>query len=285
MASVQEIYQSNLRRQYTDADTKQFDEAEKHLAGNRLDVRGPGAARNIDLIDDFFQNNRGIPVTVQNIYKAVEQRKNEFVWLSPAEAEWYQTSQQNPELANQLAGHLATQGQIGRLVNDGDQLFENLTLLFKEIHSRRESASPYTIAGAEDRIAHRPGRQLHRVPKPRRTEPVSRAAKADDGSPFLGRDLVKQADGSYRSKTPAEQRRDMEAAERAKSQVQTTPLDASERAWKSMADGLLRDGTHSQQVRVKAVYDQELLQGSSWRKIYEACKREVNLSKNRSFVR
>jgi hypothetical protein len=285
MASVQEIYQSNLRRQYTDADTKQFDEAEKHLAGNRLDVRGPGAARNIDLIDDFFQNNRDIPVTVQNIYKAVEQRKNEFVWLSPAEAEWYQTSQQNAELANHLAGHLATQGQIGRLVNDGDQLFENLTLLFREIHSRRESASPYTIAGAEDRIAHRPGRQLHRVPKPRRTEPVSRAAKADDGSPFLGRDLVKQADGSYRSKTPAEQRRDMEAAERAKSQSQTPHLDASEQAWKHMADGLLHDGTHSQQARVKAVYDQELFQGSSWRRIFEACKREVNLSKSRSFVR
>jgi hypothetical protein len=284
MTSVQEIYQSNLRRQYTDADAKQFDEAEKQLAANRLDVRGPGATRNVDLIDDFFQKNRGIPVTVQNIYKAVEQRKNEFVWLSPAEAEWYQTSQQNQELANQLAGHLATQGQIGRLVNDGDQLFENLTLLFKEIHSRRESASPYTIAGAEDRIAHRSGRQLHRVPKPRRTEPVSRAAKADDGSPFLG-ELVRLADGTFRSKTPAEQRRDMEAAERAKSQAQTPHLDASEQAWKSMADGLLRDGTHSQQARVRAVYDQELFRGSGWRQIYEACKREVNLSKNRSFVR
>jgi hypothetical protein len=283
--TVQEIYQNNLRRQYTDADAKQFDEAEKQLAANRLDVRGPGATRNIDLIDDFFQKNRGIPVTLQTIYKAVEQRKNEFVWhSSAAEAEWYQTAQQNPDLANQLAAHLATHGQVGRLVNDGDQLFENLTLLFREIHSRRESASPYTIAGAEDRIAHRPGRQLHRVPKPRRTEPVSRAAKADDGSPFLG-ELVRLADGTFRSKTPAEQRRDQEAAERAKSQTQTTTLDASEATWKSMADGLLHDGTHSQQARVKAVYDQELFQGSSWRKIFEACKREVNLSKSRSFVR
>jgi hypothetical protein len=77
----------------------------------------------------------------------------------------------------------------------------------------------------------------------------------------------------------------MEAAEKAKSESQTSSLDASERAWKNMADGLLRDGTHSQQARVKAVYDRELYEGSGWRKIYEACKREVNLSKNRGFVR
>jgi hypothetical protein len=284
MTSVQEIYQNNLRRQYTDADAKQFDEAEKQLAANRLDVKGPGATRNIDLIDDFFQKNRGIPVTLQNIYKAVEQRKNEFVWLSPAEAEWYQTAQQNPELANQLAAHLTTQGQVGRLVNDGDQLFENLTLLFKEIHSRRESASPYTIAGAEDRIAHRPGRQLHRVPQPRRTEPVSRAAKEDDGTPFVTSGLTKQRDGSL-GKSPADYAREAReaAAKNNPSQAETSKLDASEQAWKNLADNLLRDGTHSQQERVRAVYDRE--QGSGWRKIYEACQREINLTKNRSFVR
>ena len=156
MTSVQEIYENNLRRQYTDADARHFEEAEKQLAANRLDVKGPGATRNLYLIDDFFQKNRSIPVTLKNIYKAVEQRKNEFAWLSPAEAEWYQTAQQNLELGNQLAAHLARQGQVGRLVNDGDQLFENLTLLFKEIHSRRESVSSQTITAAEDRIAHRP---------------------------------------------------------------------------------------------------------------------------------
>ena len=177
MTSVQDIYESNLRRQYTAADAKQFDEAEKQLAANRLAVKGPGATHNLDLIDEFFQTNRAVPVTLQNIYKAVEQRKNEFIWLSPAEAEWYRTALQNLELANQLAAYLSTQGQVGRLVNDGDQLFENLTLLFKEIHSRRESVSSQTIAAAEDRIAHRPERQLHRVPQPRRTEPQSAAAK------------------------------------------------------------------------------------------------------------
>jgi hypothetical protein len=281
MTSVQEIYQNNLRRKYTDADAKQFEEAEKQLAANRLDVKGPGATRNLDLIDEFFQTNRSIPVTLQNIYRAVEERKSEFAWLSPAEAEWYQNAQQSRELANQLAAHLATQGQVGRLVNGGDQLFENLTLLFTEIHSRRESVSSQTIAAAEDRIAHRPGHRLHRVPQPRRTEPASAAAKADDGRPFVTSGLTRQRDGSL-GKSPADYAREAReaAAKNNPSQAESSKLDASEQAWKSLADNLLQDGTHSQQERVRAVYDRE--QGSGWRKVYEACQREINLTKNRS---
>ena len=125
---------------------------------------------------------------------------------------------------------------------------------------------------------------LHYVEAPRRElGTITEAARKDDGTPFLGSDMVKNIDGSWRSKTVSEQRRDMEAAERATSQTQTPALDASEQAWKNLADNLLHDGTHSQQERVRAVYDRE--QGSGWRKIYEACKREVNLSKSRSFVR
>jgi len=260
--TIQDIYDRNLVRQYTQADEQQFTAAGKGLEANRLDLLGPGTEHNTNLIDEFFQKNRNLPVTVQNVYRAVEERKNDFKWLSAAEADWYQTAQKNPDLANQLAVFLAAQGQIGRLVNQGDELFENLTLLFTEIHSRRETVSPQTVAHAEDRIAHRPKKQLHRVPQPRRTEPVSRAAKEDAeysiGKPFSGSDLVKNADGTLRSKTVAEQRRDREAAESAKSsQTQTQALDATEQAWKNMADGLLNDGTHSQQARVRAVYDRE----------------------------
>jgi hypothetical protein len=267
MTSVQEIYESNLRRQYTDADAKQFDEAEKNLAAKGLDVKGPGAQRNIDLIDEFFQKNR-IPVTVANIHRAVEERKTEFVWLSPAEAEWYQTAQKNPELANELAAFLATQGP-GQLANQGDSLFANLVLLFNELHSH-----PQPMAHAIDRISHRPGRQLQYSPKPRRTEPQSRAAKEDDGSPFLG-DLIKQADGTFRSKNYFEQKAEREAAEREKPQSETPALDPSEARWKSMASELLGRGPHSQQARVREAYDRALGQGS-WRHVYEACQREVN---------
>ena len=167
---------------------------------------------------------------------------------------------------------------------------QNQTTLLTELRGREITKD--TIAAAIGRIEapvskfHAARRPLRFVLAPRREMgTITEAARNDDGSPFLGRDLVKQSDGSFRSKTPAEQRRDMEAAERAKSSQQTPTLDASEQAWKNLADGLLHDGTHSQQARTRAVYDGEVNQGSGWRKVYEACKREATLSKSRSFVR
>lgn len=267
------------RREYTAHDGEQFTRAEEQLSKKGLDKwTQAGIQNNADLLDEYFQINPTVPVTVANIFKCVAAREQDFRWLSQAQADWYQTAQKNLELANQLAAFLATQGRPGQLANEGDLLFENLLLLFNEIN-----AHPQPIAYAEDRLAHRPGRQLHRVPQPRRTEPVSFAAKADSeyerGRLFSGHDLVKLADGSFRSKTAAEQRMDQEASERTKSQLQTPALDTSEQAWKNMADELLRDGTHSQQQSVRAVYDLE--QGNGWRHIYAACKREANSYKNR----
>ena len=270
-------------RQLTAQDVAQIDAAATQLRKNGFDVwTQEGINRNADLFNEYFQANPGLPITVANVFKAVEARKQEFKWLPQAQADWYETSKQNPDLANQLAAHLATHGQVGRLVNSGDELFANLTLLFTELHSRRETVSPQTLANAEDRISHRPGKQLIRVAQPRRTEPVSRAAKdspGTDSTNWLG-DMVKTPDGSYRSKNVHEQRRDREAAEAAKSQTQTSALDASEASWKALADGLLADGTHSQQARVREVYDRE--QGNGWRRIYEACKKEAALYRNRS---
>jgi len=273
-------------RQLTAQDVAQIDAAATQLRKNGFDVwTQEGINRNADLFNEYFQANPGLPITVANVFKAVEARKQEFKWLPQAQADWYETSKQNPDLANQLAAHLATHGQVGRLVNSGDELFANLTLLFTELHSRRETVSPQTLANAEDRISHRPGKQLIRVAQPRRTEPVSRAAKdspGTDSTNWLG-DMVKTPDGSYRSKTVHEQRNDREAAEAANAQPQTSTLDQSEASWKAMADTLLQDGTHSQQARVRAVYDRE--QGNGWRRIYEMCKKEAGLYRNARSIR
>jgi len=272
-------------RQLTAQDGQQIDAAAKQLGENGFDKwTQEGISHNSDLLFEFFQANPGLPVTVANVFKAVEARKQEFKWLPQAQADWYETAKQNPELGNQLATYLATQGQVGRLVNSGDELFANLTLLFTELQSRRESVSPQTLAAAEDRISHRPGKQLVRVPQPRKTEPTSRAAKdspGTDSTNWLG-DMVKTPEG-YRSKTVHEQRRDREAAEAAKAQPQTSALDASEQGWKRMADDLLQDGTHGQQNRVRAVYDAH--QGGGWRRIYEACKKEAGLYRNARSIR
>ena len=264
----QQLYdKSNPRREYTEADGEQFAQAEKALGENGFDIYGPGANHNAALTDAFFQANRNNPVTVDNIYRAVSERKSEFIWLTQAQADWYRTAQQNIDLANSLPAFLAAQGQPGRLANNGDALFENLLLLFNELHARRETASTQTIQNAEDRISHRPGKQLLRVAHPRRTEPMSRAAKLDDGKPFLGGDdLVKQADGSYRSKTPSEQRRDAEIAAHV-SQRPSKPM-GPEDAWETLCNELLRFGTHSAQANMRELYDRGIQQGKSFRQIH-----------------
>ena len=270
-------------REYTAQDLEQFNKAEEQLGKNGLDKwTQEGIQRNADLFDEYFRANPGLPVTVANVFKAVEAKKQEFKWLPQAQADWYETSKQNPDLANQLAAHLDTHGQVGRLVNSGDELFTNLTLLFTELQSRRESVSPQTIAAAEDRIAHRPGKQLVRVAQPRRTEPISRAAldsPGTDSTNWLG-NMVPDGSGGYRSKNVHEQKRDREIA---KAQPQTSALDASEQEWRRMATELLADGTHSQQARVRAVYDQE--QGNGWRRVYEMCKKEASLYRNARSIR
>jgi hypothetical protein len=257
------------RREYTAQEAEQFTKAEEQLRRNGLDSwTQKGIQANADLIDQFFQANPTVPVTVANIYKAVEKRKSEFAWLTPPQTEWYLTAQKNPELANQLAGYLAsTSGRPGALAKDGDDLFVNLLLMFTELHARRETVSSQTIASAENRIANRAGKQLARVPAPRRTEPISPAAKADDGSPFLGGDMAKNADGSYRSKTYAEQKAEREAAERAKS----TPAPAQREpdAWESLCDQLKNYGTHhSQRAAMQETFDRGVANGKSFREIY-----------------
>jgi hypothetical protein len=264
-------------REFTESEAQQIYEAEKHLRESGLDVDHEHAESNANLILQHFQQNSKLPVTVASIYAFVEKNKVQFIWRTPAQSEYDKTAAGNPAAAQQLSNWLATQGKVGQLVNSGDEAYANLTLLLTELRNRREDVSATTIRNAIDRISNRPGRKLRIVEASRRTEPISAAAKNDDGNPFLGRDLVKQSDGSYRTKTPAEQRRDREAAESAKSsQAETRPLDASEQTWKNLADELLRDGTHSQQARIRSVYDRE--QGNSWRKIYEACKQETDAS-------
>jgi hypothetical protein len=243
------------------------------------DGRGPETLANADFALNYFLEVWKQDMTEANFALAFPQLKSHLkFYSSPQHAEYTHVANENIQAAQQLSAWLATQGKPGQLANTGDEAYENLTLLLTELRNRREEVSATTIRNAIDRISHRPGRKLRIMEAPRRTEPVSTAAKNDDGKPFLGSDLVKNPDGSYRSKTPQEQRREAEAAERAKSQPQTRTLDASEQAWKGMADSLLRDGTHSQQTRIRAVYDRELYQGSGWRKIYEACKQETDAS-------
>jgi hypothetical protein len=158
------------------------------------DGRGPETLANADFVLNYFLEIWKQDMNEANFAQAFPQLKPHLKFYSSRQhAEYTHIANENMRAAQQLMGWLATQGKPGQLVNaPGDERYENLALILTELRNRREDVSPTTIRAAEDRISHRPGRQLHYVPQPRRTEPVSEAAKNDDGTPFLGRNLNEQ---------------------------------------------------------------------------------------------
>ncbi len=252
------------------------------LGGGHDDV---ASIENANLVRDYFTKTWNEVITAETLERALPALRPHLKFKSTARLEFEKAMTAEPDRARQLDQWLkAHGGKPGQLVNTviSDDTFENLSLLLGTLGGYEISTA--RIQDAENRIQSKPGRKLHYVEAPRRTEPVSRAAKdspGTDSTNWLG-DMVKTPDGSYRSKNVHEQRRAREAAEAAKAQPQTSSLDPSEASWKAMADDLLRDGTHSQQARVREVYDRELGQGS-FRRVYEACKKEVNAYKNRNW--
>src|SRR5712692_8034742 len=268
-------------RQFTTQDGQQLTQALKLLGEKGFDIFSPNSQRNSDLLLDYYVAHPEIPVTVATIFKTVEERKSDFEWLTDAQRKWYQAAQANEQLANDLANYVgSTSGRSGQLVKEGDQLFENLLLLFNEINSRNESLTSQSLANAENRIQNRPGPKLKYVAAERRTTPISPAAKEmSDYDPkqqvsALFGDMVKNADGSWRSKTFAEQRADREAKEKAAQPSERERLSAEEARWKSMAESALSFGTHGQQEAIRQVFNQT---SGSWRQRFEAVNRVVNM--------
>ena len=271
-----------IDRIYTAQDGEQMNQAEAQLRANGLN---DSEERIVGVIDAFYTANRGVPVTEAGIIKLIEATPG-LQWASQAELEYRKIAAENPAAAAQLGTWFVNQKQLAQT---GDEGFQNASSILQELRGR--AVTQETIQAAIASIAapvtrfHAARRQLHFVQTQRRTEPVSRAAKdspGTDSTNWLG-DMVKTPDGSYRSKTVHEQRKDREAAEAANAQPQTSTLDQSEASWKAMADTLLQDGTHSQQARVRAVYDRE--QGNGWRRIYEMCKKEAGLYRNARSIR
>lgn len=175
-------------------------------------------------------------------------------WLSPAELEYRRIAAENPTAAQKVRDWLLTQKIF---VKEGDQGFENQSGILQELRGR--AVMPETIQNAIASIGapvsrfHAARRPLHYIEAPRRTEPVSRAAKSDDGSKFLGNDLIKNADGSYRSKTVAEQRRDMEAKEAANQPSVASVRSRATAEAREKAESL-QGSTHAETDQLKKLF-------------------------------
>jgi len=234
------------RRQYNAQEIEQMNNAGDQLIANGLDDSPTGNQHNVDVIDAYFQENQAIPVTVANVFKCVEAKKQAFKWLSPAQHEYNRVANQEPERANALSAWLQTQGKVGQLVSQGDEAFENLRLLLLTLRGYQIDAT--TISHAMDRVQSKPGPKLHFVQATRRTEPVSPAAKADDGQPFLGRNL-NEPEWARRSR----ERSERDAREAASRQSAASVQSAATREARTKAEEL-RGNTHAESEQLGRVF-------------------------------
>jgi hypothetical protein len=202
--------------------------------------------QNGETIGTYVAITWGVDFTPATLAVALDKLRDKIVFYSPAQAEYLKVANQEPERANQLANWLATQGKPGQLVNQGDEAFDNLRLLL--ITLRGYEITPSRIRDAEDRIANKPGRRLHYAQAPRRTEPVSPAARDDDGTPFLGRNL-NEPEWVRRSR----ERSEREAAEAKSAGATASAQAAAIREAKRQAESL-QGGTHAETEQLRKIF-------------------------------
>ena len=141
------------------------------------------------------------------------------------------------------------------LINTGDEGFQNASSILQELRGR--AVTQETIQNAIARIGgivsrfHPARRQLHFVQVQRRTEPISEAAKNDDGKPFLG-------DTAERLNEPAWVKRSRERNERdaklaAEQQPSVSAQAASVRDAQQRAESIT-SGTHAETDQLRKLF-------------------------------
>jgi hypothetical protein len=233
---------ANQPRPYSQAEEKQFAQAKQELLKNRWDFYTvEGDEHNRKLIDLFFQANRQLPVTVENVFKAVAARQSEFKSLTPAQAEYFKIASEDIAKATELEDWLANQGQPAALVNSGEKAFENMSLLLAELRGRW--VTPETIRQAEGRINFKPGRKLHYVPLSRRVD--ARQHTVDES----------QKPGQFimdANKTKLDYSREREQALAKKRPTQPDPAAVSSAAQREAE--AISGNTHSQTDQLQRVF-------------------------------
>jgi hypothetical protein len=231
------------------------------LGGGSDDV---ASIANANLVRDYFTKTWHETISAETLEKALPALRPHLKFKSAARAEFEKIASADPDRASQLDVWLqAHGGKPGQLVYSlyTDDTYENLFLLLTTLGGY-EISTP-RIQDAIDRIQNRPGRKLHYVPTPRRTEPVSRAAKEDDGKPFVTDGLTLQRDGSL-GKSPADYAREARARSdqnvEAANQQRTSAHSVAAREAQRKAEGL-RGNTHSEDEQIGRVFI--LVEGTS----------------------
>lgn len=278
-AVLGEVPLESAPRRYSAEEIQELNAAEPQLAAARLDLySAEGQAIAGKIIDDYFQKNRHIPMTTTEVFRAINLRRSECRNVSVAEYEWRKLEATNPPMAQELIGYLNSLPAVpGQLITTGDDAFINLKLLFEQLSGRHEQVSATTIDAAKDRIAHRPGPQLKFTESPRRTTPISRAAKEDDGTPFLSGRV---------NMTAADHRREALAAQqqaRENSEDRSTIRGRQDQIAEAEANAL-RGHTHSDTAKIQRLFvsDQHDRSKIDWQATLAARKRMQSALADRS---
>jgi hypothetical protein len=203
---------------------------------------------NAQVVAEYFLETWNQEMSEANFVLALPQLKSRLkFYSSPQQAEFTHIANENINAAQQLISWLNAQRQLVNTPGDAET-YENLALLLTELRNRREDVSATTVRNAIDRIGHRPGRQLHFVQAPRRTEPVSPAAKADDGVQFLGKNL-NEPEWVRRSRERSEREAREAASQQSAASAQTAAIREAQR--KSQE---LRGNTHAEDEQIARVF-------------------------------
>jgi hypothetical protein len=180
---LRETLQQQQQRQYNQQDQAELDKAGGILLLEKSLDLVDEQKHNTDLIDDFFQKNRHIPVTTENVLDAVEKFKSLFKFMTRAKLNWVRAKAADEDSANQLERWYDGNGQTDRglLVKDiPDQRFVNLAAILPELRGR--AVTPEHIRQAVGRLATR-GASLHFVTESRyKPSPARLAAEAEEAA-------------------------------------------------------------------------------------------------------
>jgi hypothetical protein len=200
--------------------------------------------QNGETIGTYVAITWGVDFTPATLAVALDKLRGKIVFYTPAQAEYKKVADENPAAANQLNAWFENQNI---LVKEGDFGLQNQTTLLTELRGREITKD--TIAVAIERVKapvskfHAARRPLHEMQAPRRTEPISPAAKDDDGVPFLGRNMNE----------PEWVRRSRERSEREAREAANQPSSTSVR---SRAAAEAREKAESLQSSTHAETDQ-----------------------------
>ena len=215
-----------------------------------------GAARETNALEigAFLIEQWQVIINEESMNAAIDKlgEAHRITFYTPIEARYFRIAAEDTDRAKTLNKWVQSSANRS-LVKTGEENLANQAALLAELRGRELSASE--IQNAIGRCSARGG--LHFAPAERKVDP--RQHKSSD-EPFLPKATDRSVVGGRKNHAFTEPEAARPAA--------TKSTDA----WQQLAEGLLYEGTHSQQAAMKEIFEQGRNQRKSYREIYSQMK-------------